>query len=54
MSEVNTKQPSVPFSVKLGTFFGWAAAKTVNASEHVVLHAKIAAQSTAQAYKLTR
>ncbi len=45
---------SVPFSVKLGTFLGWAAAKTVNGAEHAVLHARIAGQSTVQAYKLTR
>lgn len=56
MKAKSTRKPSnsVPFSVKLGSFIGWAAAKTVNGAEHAVLHTKIAAQSTKRAYQLTR
>lgn len=54
MTQKTSKQNSVPFSVKIGAFIGWCAAKTVNGTEHAVLHTKIAAQATKKSYQLTR
>lgn len=48
------KQQSIPFAVRIGSFVGWVAAKTVNGVENAVTQTKIAGKSTVEAYRLTR